>query len=105
MHTLVLVFILIELSLTRRNYPSRKFGVTAMVVFTTSYMIVLNTMGFKNGLWVYPVLDAMNWSLRMIFFAVSIGFGVGTYFVGEKLNDVVSSEVSKEFKSKSKLKY
>lgn len=104
MHSFILPFILIELLLTSRNYPSRKFGVALMVAFTFTYTVVLNIVGVETGSWVYPVLDVMNWPLRIIFFTASIGFGVGMYVVGEKLNSVVSAKLSKETKSKSKKK-
>lgn len=40
----------------------------------------------KSGVWVYPVLDVLNWWQRIVFYVVALCLQASLYFVGETLN-------------------
>ncbi|XP_049872073.1 androgen-dependent TFPI-regulating protein-like [Pectinophora gossypiella] len=91
MHTTIAPFILIELLFSPRNYPPRKLGVFLILLFNLSYISYLNYIYNKTDTWVYPVLDVMNWPLRVIFFAASAFVSVIMYILGENIDAVVNS--------------
>jgi hypothetical protein len=43
----------------------------------------------KSGVWVYPVLEILNWWQRIIFFLVCLSLQAGLYIVGETLNKAI----------------
>lgn len=58
----------------------------------------MNYVFYKSGMWVYPILEKLNWPLRVIFFIGNILYAPFTYITGEYLNNtywgVKLSEVS-----------
>ncbi|PSN54910.1 hypothetical protein C0J52_01650 [Blattella germanica] len=39
-----------------------------------------------SNIWVYPVLEVLNWWQRVVFFLFGTGLILGMYFVGEFVN-------------------
>ncbi|XP_026757321.2 androgen-dependent TFPI-regulating protein-like [Galleria mellonella] len=108
MHTFITVFLIIELLVTKRNYPSRITGSTITIVFVVSYIIWMHVLHARTGAWPYPIFDVLNLPMRFVFCGFSTILGLGIYIVGEKLNSIVSP-ISKQYYSngtskKSKLK-
>lgn len=89
MHTNIMIFILIEMFISFRKYPSRKFSLTVLTGFLLAYLIWIHYIHAKSGLWVYPILNVLNLPLRIVFFAGLLGLCVILYIVGEKLNNFV----------------
>lgn len=89
MHTNIMIFVLIEMFTSFRKYPSRKFGITVLSLFMLVYLVWINIIHVKTGMWVYPVLDVLNLPLRVVFFLSLFLLSVGLYVVGEKLNGVI----------------
>lgn len=89
MHTNIMLFVLIEFVTTFRRYPSRQKGCTILGVFMVTYLTWMLTIYKFSGFWVYPILDVLNWPLRLVFFVALLGLAQGLYFLGEKLNGVV----------------
>lgn len=56
------------------------------------YILWVNSIYFNYNIWVYPVLEVMNWAGRIAFFAFSTSVAVFFYVVGEKLNSLVWSK-------------
>lgn len=103
MHTNILVFILIELLTSFRMYPSRKLGLSILTFFMLSYLLWIHIIYFKTGSWVYPVLNVLNWPLRVFFYVFCLGLTYFAYNVGEKVNKIVwSTEVEKTVRSGKK---
>lgn len=50
----------------------------------------------------YPVLDVLELPQRIVFFAVSLAFGVSLYFVGELLNNKIWADELRALKPKGK---
>lgn len=89
MHTNVALFIVMELFVTFRQYPSRKIGITSLTVFMLGYVIWIHVIKHVSGKWVYPILEVLEMPQR-IAFMVFIGiFCISFYFVGEYLNNTV----------------
>lgn len=89
MHTNIMIFILLEMYLTFRQYPSRKSGLTGSLTFMLTYLVWLHIIKHYSGVWVYPVLDVLNLPQRIIFFSVSFVFSVSLYILGEKINNIM----------------
>lgn len=89
MHTNIMIFILLEAVITFRQYPLRRNGVTALSIFMAGYLVWVHIVRYYSGLWVYPVLDVLNWPQRIVFYAVNIVAGSLFYFGGEFLNNLV----------------
>ncbi|XP_063358959.1 androgen-induced gene 1 protein-like [Cydia amplana] len=101
MHTLILLFILLELVITYRRYPSRFVGFSIVVCFNLTYTFWFHCIWYQTGVWVYPILDVLNWPARVGFVLSSITVAIGFYLLGEKLNRLVWTKVDKK-KVKSK---
>ncbi|KAL4710015.1 hypothetical protein ACJJTC_015993 [Scirpophaga incertulas] len=89
MHTFIVLFILIELFATNKNYPPRKVGVAIATTFFLSYLIWMHILYERTGAWAYPIFKVLNLPARIAFFAVSILGGLTLYILGEKLNGLV----------------
>lgn len=99
MHTNIMIFILLEMYLTFREYPSRKSGLTGSLIFMLTYLIWLHIIKYYSGVWVYPVLTVLNLPQRIIFFAVSFAFSVSLYILGEKINNFIWRKELRALKS------
>ncbi|XP_045515029.1 androgen-induced gene 1 protein-like [Pieris brassicae] len=86
LHTLVSIFITIEMLTSNITYPRRKLGLAIINVFIFSYLVFLFIVYGQTGKWVYPVLTHLNWPLRICFCLGSVAIGHIFYFLGESLN-------------------
>lgn len=101
MHTNIMIFILIELATSYRKYPSRKVGISVLSLFMLVYLVWVHIIHAYSGMWVYPVLEVLNFPLRILFFLSSLGLGVALYILGEKLNYIIwSNQLKHECKTK-----
>lgn len=101
MHTNVALFIVMELFVTFRQYPSRKIGITSLTIFMLGYVIWIHVIKHVSGKWVYPILEVLEMPQRMTFMAFIFIFCISFYFVGEYLNNTVWA---KEIKTTKKQK-
>lgn len=92
MHTNIMIFIFLEMFLTYRPYPKRKRGILGMTLFLVTYLIWMHVIYFYSGLWVYPILQVLNWPLRIVFYLVSLVVGIGFYMLGEFSNNKLWSK-------------
>lgn len=103
MHTNIVVFILIDLLTSFRMYPSKKIGCSILTSFMLCYLIWLHIIYFNTGFWVYPILNVLNWPLRVFFYVFCLGLIWFAYSVGETVNKSVwSTEVEKTVRSGKK---
>lgn len=99
MHTNIVIFMILEICTSFRQYPSRKAGLTGLGIFMASYLGWLHVIRHFGGIWVYPVLDVLNLPQRIIFFVVSLGFSVGLYLFGEFFNNLIWTKELKQLKT------
>ncbi|XP_004929183.1 androgen-induced gene 1 protein isoform X1 [Bombyx mori] len=90
MHTTIVPFIILELLLTNRNYPTRKVGLSVTLLINFTYVFWIHYLYFTQGTWVYPFLDLMNWSTRILFCCTSSIIGVLFYILGENIHYIVT---------------
>lgn len=103
MHTNIVIFILADLVTSFRMYPTKKFGMSILTTFMLCYVVWIHVIYANTGMWVYPVLNVMNWPMRIAFYIVSLGLVFSFYSLGEGLNRAVwSKEVEKTVKSGKK---
>lgn len=102
MHTNIVVFIILEICTTFRQYPSRKAGLTGLTLFMLAYVIWVHIIYYASGLWVYPVLGVLDLPQRIAFFIVVLIFGLSFYFLGEYFNNKVWATELKQLKSSGK---
>ncbi|XP_058449663.1 androgen-induced gene 1 protein-like [Malaya genurostris] len=86
LHTNIVLFMLLEIYTSFRQYPSRKAGLTGILLFGVSYLVWLHVIRQYGGVWVYGVVEVLNLPLRIVFFAIILGLAVGLYLFGELLN-------------------
>lgn len=105
MHTTIVPFIVIELIVTPKKYPSKFVGITFSLFVVICYLALLGAAFIKSGTMVYPVLNAMNWTAKAGFISGSIIGGLGIYLLGEKLNYLIhGSGIAKPKAKKMKRK-
>ena len=97
-----MIFILLELFISFRSYPSRNKCLAGLISFALSYLVWLHVVKYYSGVWVYPVLEVLPFPMRVLFFIGAIFLIVVLYLLGEKLNEIVWS---REIKSISKKGY
>ncbi|XP_075991378.1 androgen-induced gene 1 protein-like [Anticarsia gemmatalis] len=105
MHTFIVPFILIELFISKRNYPSRTLGVSVALLFNLAYVCWLHGIYFYTGIWVYPFLNVFTWSMKVFFFACSSIIGISVYVLGEKLNSLSSLDIRVTYTNGSSKKH
>ncbi|XP_066992578.1 androgen-induced gene 1 protein isoform X1 [Anabrus simplex] len=89
MHTNIMIFTVIEMLVTFRQYPTRSKGLAGLTGFMCIYLVWTHVIYFKSGEWVYPVLDVLNWGQRVVFFVALLMLGNILYIAGEFLNNTV----------------
>lgn len=104
MHTNIMVFIVLEVFTTFRQYPSRKKALTGLVAFMAAYLVWIHIIKYVSGLWVYPVLEVLELPQRIVFFIVVLIFGLSFYFIGEYFNNKVWADELKSIRSGKKHK-
>lgn len=100
MHTNIVIFIVMELFTTFRQYPSRKSGLTGLSIFMLGYLIWIHIIKHFAGVWVYPVLNVLEFGQRIVFFIVILVFCLSLYFIGEHLNNKIWADELRQIKSK-----
>ena len=103
LHTNIVIFILLELFTSFRQYPSRKAGITGLSIFMAGYLVWLHVIKYVSGIWVYPVLDVLPAPLRIVFFVVVIAATSVFYLAGEFLSNVVWTKELKMLKQGKKV--
>lgn len=89
MHTTSLPAQILELLLIYHAYPSRKYGIPAIVGFCLSYVGWIFYIGYAGGIWVYGILEVLTHSQRVTFLVGLIIFVCLLYLTGEWLNSKV----------------
>ncbi|XP_052869549.1 androgen-induced gene 1 protein-like isoform X2 [Anopheles cruzii] len=101
MHTNIVIFIILEICTSFRQYPSRRAGLTGLGIFMSAYLGWLHVIRHFGGIWVYPVLEVLNFPQRLVFFAVSLVFCVGLYLLGEFFNNLIWTKELKQLKAQA----
>lgn len=60
LHTNIAIFILLEMCVAFRLYPSRKAGLTGLGLFMSAYLVWIHVIHHVSGVWVYPILEVGN---------------------------------------------
>lgn len=102
MHTNIMVFIVLEMCISFRQYPSRSKGLTGLTVFMGSYLVWLHIVKYYSGIWVYPVLEVLEMPQRILFFVGILAITLGLYFVGELFNKMIWTKELKQMRIKTK---
>lgn len=84
-----MVFMLLELFTSFRDYPSKKWGLSGLSLFIVSYLVWIHVIKHKADIWVYPILEVLSVPARIGFFAACIVFSIIIYLVGEFANHQV----------------
>uniref|UniRef100_A0A2S2Q8P1 Androgen-induced protein n=1 Tax=Sipha flava TaxID=143950 RepID=A0A2S2Q8P1_9HEMI len=87
-HAHIFIFAILEMITTYRIYPSRTIGLSSFIAFKVVYLIWINYIFYKSGMWVYPILAKLNLPLRVMFFTGTFLYAPFTYLVGEHINNV-----------------
>ncbi|XP_044738598.1 androgen-induced gene 1 protein-like isoform X2 [Chrysoperla carnea] len=100
MHTNIMVFTVIEMITSERNYPKRSTGIKTLMAFLLTYCIWMNIIYQVTGYWVYPIMEVLSIPLQILFYLLVLGFGVSLYIVGEHFNSYVwLKDISSEQRS------
>uniref|UniRef100_A0AAG5DSE1 Androgen-induced 1 n=1 Tax=Anopheles atroparvus TaxID=41427 RepID=A0AAG5DSE1_ANOAO len=99
MHTNIVIFMVLEICTSFRQYPSRRSGLAGLGIFMACYLVWLHVVHHFGGIWVYPVLDVLNFPQRILFFAVSLVFCVGLYLLGEFFNNLIWTKELKQLRA------
>ncbi|XP_071856224.1 androgen-induced gene 1 protein isoform X1 [Bombus fervidus] len=103
MHTMIMVSTLIEMMIAPRKYPRRSTGFLCLFIFIFIYLIWLHIIFYKSGIWVYPVLDVLPLSLRIVFFIVLFLIILSLYVIGEAVDNFLwGNKYTKSKKSYAK---
>ncbi|XP_053695930.1 androgen-induced gene 1 protein-like [Sabethes cyaneus] len=89
LHTNIVLFMLLELYSSFRQYPSRKSGLTGLLTFGIGYLTWVHVIHQQSGVWVYGIIEVLSMPLRIAFFAGVIGLSIGLYLFGELFNNGV----------------
>lgn len=96
LHTNVAIFIVVEMFILQRQYPSRKGGLCGLMVFIFSYLAWLHVIRYHAGVWPYPILNVLDLPSRFAFFIFTMGLPVLMYFLGEWLNEEIWGQQKSE---------
>lgn len=88
-HTNILVFLVIERLFIYHKYPSRFSGLSALFGFAVVYQLWMFWIAHYANLWVYPVLQVLHWTERVLFLVTCWLLMFACYFVGELLTSVL----------------
>ncbi|KAL1494167.1 hypothetical protein ABEB36_009811 [Hypothenemus hampei] len=86
MHTNIMIFTLLELLTSYRKYPSRKVGLSILLIFMLTYLGWIHYIHSYTNKWVYPILELLNLPARILFFVLNFVVAVLVYLLGEKIN-------------------
>ncbi|KAF4524469.1 hypothetical protein B566_EDAN013083 [Ephemera danica] len=102
LHTNIIGFAALEMALSGRKYPSRKKGLTGLLVFMLFYLSWVMVIFNQTGRWVYPVLAVLDWTQKCLFFGLLLMLVMGLYLAGEFLNNVIWGHHLKQIQSPAK---
>ncbi|XP_060522518.1 androgen-induced gene 1 protein-like [Cylas formicarius] len=85
-HTNVVIFSMTELLTSYQEYPPRSKGIRICQIFTLTYILWSCILQYYTGYWVYPILQVLNWPLRIAFFFTNVLTMSLLYIIGEKIN-------------------
>lgn len=88
-HSNIIGFVFVEMILLHHKYPRRKNGIGGLTVFMLAYLVWVHIIKYKTNIWVYPVLEVLNWLQRIGFFIFTMAVPITFYFVGEYINNLV----------------
>uniref|UniRef100_A0A8B9NWA6 Androgen-dependent TFPI-regulating protein n=1 Tax=Apteryx owenii TaxID=8824 RepID=A0A8B9NWA6_APTOW len=60
MHTTILPLLFVELIACPHKYPGKLNGIIGLSIFGSSYLIWMLWVNYASGIWVYPVLEALD---------------------------------------------
>ncbi|XP_041976511.1 androgen-induced gene 1 protein-like [Aricia agestis] len=96
MHTTVAIFIVIDLFITYREYPTRSVGFGLFMSIFLVYLVWTFYIFATCKAWVYPVFDHFTWPQRILFIVFSFVTGASFYIAGEKVNSMVCPKRTKQ---------
>jgi FAR-17a/AIG1-like protein len=99
-----MIFIMIELLVLPRTYPSRSSSFIGMGILMAIYLGWVFCIKANAGYWVYPILKVLDWPQRIGFFAFCVAVPFGLYFVGPVLNYIRWGSAVQETKAQKKKK-
>ncbi|GBM99594.1 Androgen-induced gene 1 protein [Araneus ventricosus] len=85
-HTVILPALLIETYIVKHRHPRRTEGLMYTAGFGLAYMIWVLYLALVMNIWVYPVLQVLNWTQKFIFFGICVLIQFSMYIIGEKIN-------------------
>ncbi|XP_017136853.1 androgen-induced gene 1 protein [Drosophila miranda] len=89
MHTIVVVYALVELCVTQHRYPARSKGLAGLGAFLVAYLAWIHYVWLRTGVWAYPFLGALAGPVRLVFFAAIVVLAFAYYLFGERMNSVL----------------
>jgi len=89
MHTTVLPFLLVEKYLVYHDYPSRSKGLLACIGMVGLYQLWVLWIAHHAGIWVYPIMQVLDWQGRTGFFLACWVVIIVIYITGEKLSTAI----------------
>ncbi|XP_010224436.1 PREDICTED: androgen-induced gene 1 protein-like [Tinamus guttatus] len=93
MHTTILPLLFVELIACPHKYPGKLNGVIGVSIFGSSYLIWMLWVNYASGIWVYPILEALDIAGRMLLFVTSYLELLAFYFLGEKLTALLWGQI------------
>jgi len=106
LHTTTSIIVLIEMYLTFHKYPAFKPALLGITVYLLLYSICLIGTYYQSGVWLYPIMSMLSWTLRIImclgvYVLAIVLYGAG-YFLNKALWDQGKVAAKKAPKKKHK---
>ena len=95
-HTVLIPFLMLQMFLFYHRYPRRRSGLSVTTILAILYTVWVFVIAFKSDIWVYGILEVLNWPLRVTFMTVNIVLILGFYMIGEYVNDAIWSKTKQE---------
>uniref|UniRef100_UPI00358E1CCE androgen-induced gene 1 protein-like n=1 Tax=Myxine glutinosa TaxID=7769 RepID=UPI00358E1CCE len=86
MHTTVMPFLLLEMTMIPHVYPRRGVGIAGVISFGICYLIWTLWIRYAGGFWVYPILAWLAGPGLVVFILVGGLALTGLYVLGEVMN-------------------
>lgn len=96
MHTVPILGQVIEMVMTRHEYPERTRGMLTTASVSMSYLVWICYIAKYGGFWVYPVLQVMSPTGRGIFLVTCSACSGLLYLAGEKISSWIWEEKKDE---------
>lgn len=91
-HTNIVIFLIVELFILHRHYPTIKSSLCGLLVFLLTYLAWVHIIYENVQHWVYPILAQLNWAERIGFHMFNVAVPVGFYFFGRYVNSRIWNE-------------